>query len=597
MKLTEIEPLVDKAKRGRSSTDRLTPLLIGAVFLLIAGLAAVATDVILQPVGDGSAGDGPAGDAAVAEAIAAEPSALPPIPSASPAIVPSVQAPSLAFSPIPSASPATVPSVQAPSLAFSPTVEPATQAPVTPPACVPPDDWSIHIVQQGNTLRSLARRYGTDVDSLMRVNCLNTGTIFIGQRLYVPGSLATPASAVARATPPFAPDSTIQPVAPSLLGGEASALVPALTPSAAGPLNTSGQYLNIVLLGSDKRPGSGAWRTDSMIVVSVDTFNNVVRLLSIPRDLWVYIPGHGNNRINTADLWGELAKKGSGPDRVKQTIYYNLGIPIHYYVRVDFQGFMKIIDTVGGIDVDVDCPLPDIKLTAGMQHFDGPNALRYARSRYSTNDFDRGRRQRKVLMALWDQALTLDIIPKLPELWWTMANSFQTDLSLDQVINLAYVGARLKSQRILSRSIGPSLVESWMTPQGAAVLLPRKAQIRAMLEDYYASADTSHLDAVEKVRVQVLNGSTRREAEQLAAAALGWAGFKVVSRGVADRQNYPQTQIAVYTGNTAAAQKLAQELNVPSATIQDLTGAQQPDPANPVDIQVILGRDYDPCQR
>jgi hypothetical protein len=179
-----------------------------------------------------------------------------------------------------------------------------------------------------------------------------------------------------------------------------------------------------------------------------------------------------------------------------------------------------------------------------------------------------------------------------------MASSFQPDLSLDQVINLAYVGAQLKSQRILSRSIGPGLVESWMTPQGAAVLLPRKAKIQAMLEDFYASADTTHLDAMEKVRVQVLNGSSRREAEQLAAAALGWAGFKVTGRGAADRQDYAHTRIIVYMGNTTAAQQIAQELYVPSATIEDLTTTQQqPDPVNPIDIQVILGRDYDPCQR
>jgi LCP family protein required for cell wall assembly len=577
MKPTEIKPLGRTARLGRSSPDRLTPLLIWVVFFLVAGLAALVTDVVLRPIGDGP----------VAQAIGATPSSLPSIPPSSPTIMPTVQVTSLAL---------------------SRTVELATQMPITPPACVPPDDWGIHIVQQGNTLYSLARRYATDVNTLMQVNCLNTQTIFVGQRLYVPGPLATPTLPAPLATHPLAPSSTPQPAASSTPIGEAAsaagegvsaaASAPTLTPPAAYPLNMSGQYLNIVLLGSDRRPGSGAWRTDSMIVVSVDMTDNVVRLLSIPRDLWVYIPGYGNNRINTADLWGELAKKGTGPDRVKQTIYYNLGIPIHYYVRVDFQGFMKIIDTVGGIDVDVDCPLPDIKLTAGMQHFDGAQALRYARSRHSTNDFDRGRRQRKVLMALWDQALTLDIIPKLPELWWTMANSFQTDLSLDQVINLAYVGAQLKSQRILSRAIGPSLVQSWTTPQGAAVLLPRHDQIRAMLEDFYASADTSRLDAVEKVRVRVLNGSTRREAEQLATAALGWAGFQVTSQGVADRQDYAQTRIAVYTGNTAAAQQIAQELGVPSATIEDPTAVQQqPDPANPVDVQVILGRDYDPCRR
>jgi LCP family protein required for cell wall assembly len=375
-------------------------------------------------------------------------------------------------------------------------------------------------------------------------------------------------------------------------------LLPTLTPQPAFSLTIPDRYLNIVLLGSDKRPGSGAWRTDSMIIVSVDTASNVVRLLSIPRDLWVYIPGHGYNRINTADLWGELAKKGSGPDRVKQTIHHNLGIPIHYYVRVDFQGFIQIIDTVGGIDVDVDCPLPDIKLSAGMHHMSGNEALRYARSRYSTNDFDRGRRQRKVLMALWDQALTLDIIPRLPQLWWTMANSFQTDLTLDQVINLAYVGVQLKPQRILSRAIGPRHVQSWITPQGAAVLLPNHQEIRAMLESFYAPVDTTRLDAADKVSVQLLNGSSRQDADQLAASTLRWAGFKVASAGPADRQDYAQTQIAVYSGDMTTAEQIAGELRISSAVIQDLAAVQGSGaPANPVEIQVILGRDYDPCQR
>jgi LCP family protein required for cell wall assembly len=356
-------------------------------------------------------------------------------------------------------------------------------------------------------------------------------------------------------------------------------------------------YLNIVLLGSDKRPTSGAWRTDSMIIVSVDTEANVVRLLSLPRDLWVYIPGHGYNRINTADLWGELDEPGTGPDRVKQTIHYNLGIPIDYYVRIDFQGFIGIVDTVGGIDIDVDCPLADINLTAGVHHMDGKAALRYARSRKSTNDFDRGRRQRKVLLALWDQALTLDIIPKLPDLWRTMKSAFETDLSLEQVINLAYVGVRLKPQHILSRAIGANQVQSWMTPQGAAVLLPIEDKIRTLLENFYAPVDASRLDDADKVRVRVLNGSPRREAESLAAAMLRWAGFKVTGTALADSLDYASTAILVYDGNVVAGQEVARLLGVPLKAVQDMEGVQPPDPNDPVSIQVILGRDYNPCRQ
>jgi LCP family protein required for cell wall assembly len=472
-------------------------------------------------------------------------------------------------------------------------------AAVTPAPCIPPSDWGVYPVQQGNTLYSLARRYNTDVEALMRVNCLNTATIFVGQRLYVPGL-----PAVAQAAPtglagePAAPANMPQPGASATpIAGSAVAPLPTLTPMPAFPISIPDRYTNIVLLGSDRRPGAAAWRTDSIIIVSVDSTNKIVRLLSIPRDLWVYIPGHGYNRINTADLWGELAKKGSGPERVKKTIHHNLGIPIHYYVRIDFEGFVKIINTVGGIDVDVDCALPDMKLSSGIHHMDGKLALRYSRSRYSTNDFDRSRRQRKVLMALWDQALTLNIIPRLPELWWTMANSFQTDLSLDQVINLAYVGTQLEPQDILSRAIGTSHVQGWMTPQGAAVLLPRQDKVQTLLDNYYVPVDPKNAAGANKLAVRVLNGSQRRDADQLAVANLRWAGYKAKPAGVADQQNYAQTQILVYTGRTGAAQEIARELQVPAARIQDLTGtAEQPDPANPVDFQVILGRDYDPCQ-
>ena len=333
-----------------------------------------------------------------------------------------------------------------------------------------------------------------------------------------------------------------------------------------------------------------------MIVVSVDPQANLVRLLSIPRDLWVFIPGHGYNRVNTADLWGELDRQGSGPERVKQTIHHNLGIPIHYYVRIDFAGFISIIDAVGGIDVDVECPLPDISLTAGMHHMNGQDALRYARSRKSTNDFDRARRQRKVLMALWDQALTLDIIPRIPDLWRAMSNTFQTDMTLDQVINMAYLGVQLKPQRILSRAIGPAQVQSWVTPEGAAVLLPRQEELRAMLQNFYAPLDTTHLDDSSKVRVRVLNGSPRKQAQDLAASALAWEGYKVVGRGAADRPDYAQTVVQAYNGSLAAATEIARALGVPTTAVQDMAGATQPDPANPVDVVVVLGANYNPCR-
>jgi polyisoprenyl-teichoic acid--peptidoglycan teichoic acid transferase len=387
-------------------------------------------------------------------------------------------------------------------------------------------------------------------------------------------------------------------------GSQVAALLSLVTPPSAPVAERKGafqvdipnRYLNIVVLGSDKRPRSSTWRTDAMIVVSVDLEDAVVRLLSIPRDLWVYVPGHGYDRINTADLWGTLAKKGDGPERVKQTIHHNLGIPIHYYFRVDMRGFVDIIDTVGGLDIDVDCPLPDIDLKPGIHHMDGEQALAYARSRKSTNDFDRTRRQRKVLLALWDQALTWDIIPSLPQLWVTLAAGFETDLPLSQVVNLAYVGVQLKPQRILSSAVGRQQVRGWTTPQGAQVLVPREDRMRELLEGFYARKDLADLDAASGVRVQILNGSQRSKAEKLAAATLRWGGFRVVDEGLADNRNVTKTEIRVYQGDLGVGQQLADILHVPTTAVRDLTGTPVSLPGRAV-IQVLLGTDYNPCQR
>ncbi len=568
---------------NRLMTDRLTMILVGAALFLTAIVTAICVDLWLWPENDSPVVQAyaPQESTQVAALFPAEP-----LPSLSPTLFPSPLPPT--ETPLPTASPT-------PFVEPSPTVEPSPIAPVTPQACVPPDDWGIHVVQEGNTLRSIARRYSVSADTLMYVNCLNTDTIFINQRIYVPGLATTPEVQVASAGESPVVITTPQPGA-----GATPALGAQPTPTAVTSFHIEipDHYINILLLGSDRRPNAGTWRTDSMIVVSVDTVNNMVRMLSIPRDLWVNIPGHGYNRINTADLWGELAKKGGGPDRIKQTIHQNLGIPIHYYVRVDFQGFMDIIDMVGGVTIDVDCPLPDIKLEAGVHHMNGKQALRYARSRKSTNDFDRARRQQKVLMALWEQALTMDLIPKLPELWRTTSGAFQTDLPLSQVINLAYVGVQLRPQQILSKAIGASHVQSWVTPQGAMVLLPRQDKIKQMLDKFYSPVQPEQVATVDRVRVRVLNGTQRKEVEELAAAALKRSGVQIVGTGKADRQDYGHTQIQVFAGSIEAAQKVATDLFVPATAIQDLTtSGAQPDPANPVDILVILGRDYNPCQR
>jgi hypothetical protein len=117
-----------------------------------------------------------------------------------------------------------------------------------------------------------------------------------------------------------------------------------------------------------------------------------------------------------------------------------------------------------------------------------------------------------------------------------------------------------------------------------------------MLQSYYAPLDTSSLDVSNKVRVRVLNGTQRKQAQDLAASALSWEGYKVVSRGAADRSDYGQTVVQAYSGDLAAAMDIARTVGAPTTAVQDMAGAPQPNPAEPVDVVVILGANYNPCR-
>ncbi|TEU14058.1 MAG: hypothetical protein E3J21_16955 [Anaerolineales bacterium] len=392
---------------------------------------------------------------------------------------------------------------------------------------------------------------------------------------------------------------------PSPTPSSAPVAVAQPVPTAVPPVTLPPDTVTILLLGSDRRQGWTHWRTDTIILVAVDTKGHTAGLLSIPRDMWVYIPGRGNERINTAELWGELGKyPGGGPALIKKTIEYNLGLPVHYYVRVDLQGFVRIIDTLGGVTVDVDCPLSDrfpdpdsptgftdLDLVPGIYHLDGKMALYYSRSRLSTSDFDRSLRQQKVIRGIWEQGLRLDILPKIPELWQALSDTFQTDLSLEQVLTLAYLGTQMEPQNIHGHFIDRTMVTGWRTPKGAQVLLPNHERIRQVVAQFLAPPP---LDLVwaEGARVEAQNGTDLADWTELVASRLRWQGVQVVSVGPADRFDYQESLILDYTDKPHTSALLARILYLPPDRIQ-----RQLDFSSPVDIRIILGRDFQPCHR
>ncbi len=367
------------------------------------------------------------------------------------------------------------------------------------------------------------------------------------------------------------------------------------------------ERVNILVLGVDQRPGeNGPWRTDTMLVVSVDPESKSAGMLSMPRDLWVEIPGDGMDRINTAYLYGDLNKlPGGGPALAKKTVQYNLGEPIHYYVRVNFQAFQQVIDLVGGVDIyvehDINDPLyPDmnygydpLRIPSGWQHMDGALALKYARTRHGSSDFERMHRQQQVMLAVRDKVTQLQLLPKLllraREIASTMGNSIQTDLTLDQLARLAQLGSEIDRTRIRTASLDETMTSSWTTPQGAMVLVPDRAKMAALHNLIFAAPvsleDEAAQLAAEAARIVVLNGTRTNGQAGQAAEKLEAQNLSVSWVGSADRV-YAQSLVLVYTGKLVSARAAARALNLPESAV--ITGADGGD----MDIKIIVGTDW-----
>ena len=171
-------------------------------------------------------------------------------------------------------------------------------------------------------------------------------------------------------------------------------------PAPAGILSHPEDQVNILLLGSDQREGDNGFRTDTIQLLTINPSEGTVKLTSFPRDLYVYIPGYTVQRINTAYSWG-------GFDALADTMEYNFGVKPEYYVLINFWSFVDAIDSIGGITVEVGRDFCDHRddfgefcVSQSTYWMNGATALWYVRSRYTTSDLDRGRRQQEVLEAV-----------------------------------------------------------------------------------------------------------------------------------------------------------------------------------------------------
>lgn len=245
------------------------------------------------------------------------------------------------------------------------------------------------------------------------------------------------------------------------------------------PANT-----RILLLGVDRAPdGSFTGRTDTIMLLQVNPLQPRVALLSIPRDLWVPIPGVGENRINTAHFFAEANQPGSGPRATAQVIEANFGLSVHYYARVRFEGFQKVVDAMGGVTLDLKEPMGG--LPAGRHHLNGAQALAFARDRKGTDDFFRMRQGQVILIATARQLLHPLTWPRLPMILAALFDSIDTNLPVWQWprIGLALIRAGLDGMD--HRTISREMVTPFTTDQGAQVLLPNWEAIRPMLQEMF----------------------------------------------------------------------------------------------------------------
>lgn len=397
------------------------------------------------------------------------------------------------------------------------------------------------------------------------------------------------------------------------------------------------ERVNILLLGTDKRPSEVFARTDTMILVTVDPNSKTAGMLSIPRDLWVSVPGYYEDRINKAFFLGEQDNyPGGGPALAMKTIQYNLGVPVHFYVQVDFNGFEQIVDTLGGIDITVpqtidDPTYPDnnygydpFYIEAGQHILNGHDALRYARTRHTPGaDFSRARRQQQVLLAIRDKALQLGMVPKIPELWSTMAGTVETDLQLVDIVELAQLADEIDTANIKSVVIDHNYTLDYIADTGAQVLLPLRDKIRVVIDDMFAETkpaegpSQAELEAAqqaqaeakaqeiaeqvkrqeeikafltqENARLVVQNGTNVPSLATLTADYLRQQGFNILQFGQADTSTYPDTVIVVYDESKIyTLQVLAALFEVSEENIR-----RSPNLKSDMDFRVIIGSSFE----
>ena len=457
---------------------------------------------------------------------------------------------------------------------------------------------------------------------MLALDALTSGCIFVGEDQSAVcadnGDDTGDASASGSPDASQTPDQTADQTPDSTPTPESTPIGTPLPEVSIAPWNGKDR-LNILLIGADVQ--RGGHNTDTMITVSVDPTTKQVAMFSLPRDMtniplppgpargfWGQVYGQKINSLwsenrNRSDLWPGK-KSLLGYTALKETLGNLYGLDIKYFVEVDFAGFRKVINTLGGVTVNVQVPIVDdtypgpaghqrLYIPSGLQHMSGADALQYARSRHTTNDFDRSARQQRLLLSLREQADPQALIPRLPDLVAALKSAVKTDIPVGQLDELLGLASQVDTSNITSYVFQPPLYGSETAP-GAPIykMFPNVSRIRSAVRSAFNTnpVDEAKAEALanEGAQVWVLNPYNDRTRGPDLAQYLEYRGLAASApRQRAPGGIQPQTSIVAYNGaetqmpeTVAFLEKL---FKVKVTTVND--------PAIRADIVVTIGAD------
>lgn len=377
--------------------------------------------------------------------------------------------------------------------------------------------------------------------------------------------------------------------------------------------------ITVLIIGLDYRDylaNDGPPRSDTMILLTIDPITKTAGMLSIPRDMWVNIPGFEYGRINMAYFYGEGSKlPGGGPELARKTVEQFIGVPVQYYAQVDFNTFAQFIDLIGGIDIDnqenlrldpVGNGKDKIKLTCcGMRHLNGEKALAYARFRKDNEgDVGRSERQQKLIIAIRNKVLSPENFPvligKAQQFYQEFSAGIKTNMPFDTAMRLGVLAKDIPLESIKQGVIDYSMVtlnNTTLGGQNASVMKPLPDKIRILRDDIFttggalsplaAQGDPAALMQADAARVRILNGSFTPGLDVNTGNFLLAQGVKVTEVGTAD-QAYNQTVVILYAPKLYTLKYFQSLFRLGSSTQIII----KPDPAATVDVEVRLGNDW-----